>query len=74
MEWIFFGVFSIFAAMLFNYIQPRILATSIGQTTTAKGYIGATLVTAAGFFIVLALAGFLMSLVVGKRAAEVPTA
>ena len=73
MEWIFFGVFSIFAAILFNAIQPKIAAMSWAQTTSAKGYVGMTLVTAAGFFVVLAAAGFLMSLVVGKRSAEIPT-
>lgn len=74
MEWIFFGVFSIFAAILYNFIAPKIAQTQLGQSTSAKGYIGQTLVTAVAFFVVLAAASLLMSIVVGKRAAELPTA
>lgn len=66
MEWLFFGVFSVFAAILFNAIQPRIAAMSWAQTTSAKGYIGMTLVTATGFFVVLLVAGFIMKMVTGR--------
>lgn len=74
MEYAFFAVFSIVAAMIFNFIQPKIAAMSWAQTTSAKGYVGMTLVTAAGFFVVLAAAGFLMSMVLGAKGAEIPTA
>ena len=66
MEWFFFGAFAVVAAMIFNFINPKITAMSWAQKGTASGYVGTTLVTAAAFFVVLALAGVLMS-IVSKR-------
>ena len=73
MEWAFFGVFALVAAMLFNYIQPTILSQSWASTISSTGgtagtptFIGNTLVTGLGFFVVLIAAGFLMK-IVGKR-------
>ena len=63
MEFVFYFGFAVVAALLFNAIQPRILAMSWAQSSNAKTYAGTTLVTALGFFIVLLLAGFLVSLV-----------
>lgn len=63
MPFVFFGIFAIVAAILFNAIQPRILAMSWAQSSNAKTYAGTTGVTALGFFIVLLLAGFLVGLV-----------
>ena len=67
MEWAFFGVFALVAAMIFNYVQPMIAAQSWAQTPGATGFIGKTLVTGLGFFVVLFAAAFLMKMVTGKR-------
>ena len=67
MEWVFFGVFSILAAVIFNFVNPKITASTWAQSPSASGYMGRTLVTGAAFFIVLVAAGFLMSIVTGKR-------
>jgi hypothetical protein len=67
MEWAFFGVFALVAAMIFNYVQPMITAQSWAQTPGASSFIGKTLVTGLGFFVVLIAAAFLMKLVTGKR-------
>jgi hypothetical protein len=67
MEWVFFGVFSILAAIIFNYVNPKVSAMSWAQGPSASGYIGKTLVTGAAFFVVLIVAGLLMSAVTGKR-------
>jgi protein-S-isoprenylcysteine O-methyltransferase Ste14 len=66
MEWVFFAVFSVLAALVFNFVNPKIMAMSWAQTPNASSFIGRTLVTAASFFVVLAVAGVLMSLVTGK--------
>lgn len=73
MEWIFFGVFSILAAIIFNFVNPKVSSMAWAQTPSASGYIGKTLVTGAAFFIVLAAAGMLMSVVTG-RSGKIPTA
>lgn len=73
MEWIFFGAFSILAAILFNFANPKVMAQSWAQTPGASSYIGKTLVTGLSFFIVLAAAGFLISMV-KSSAATPPTA
>lgn len=62
----FFAVFSILAALIFNFINPKIMALQWAQDKGTASYAGRTLVTAASFFIVLAAAGVLMSLVTGK--------
>lgn len=68
MEWIFFGIFSVIAALLYNFIYPKITAMSWAQTPSASSYAGKTLVTALAFFVVLIAAGFIMSAVIGKKA------
>ena len=68
MEFVFFAAFSIFAAVIFNFIYPKIQATTWAQSASAKGYIGMTLVTATGFFIVLFVASLLMGVVTGRKA------
>lgn len=67
MEWVFFAVFSVVAAMIFNWVNPRIMATTWAQSPGASSFIGKTLVTGAAFFIVLIAASFLMALVTGKH-------
>lgn len=68
MEFVFFGAFSIFAAVIFNFLYPKIQATAWAQSASAKGYIGMTLVTGAAFFVVLFVASLLMGIVTNKRA------
>lgn len=68
MEWVFFAAFSVLAAIIFNFINPKIMAMEWAQTQSASSYIGRTLVTAASFFVVLAAAGVIMSLVAKKVA------
>lgn len=73
MEWVLFGVLSVVAAMVFNFVNPYI----VGKTTDfASGsslpYVRKTLVTAASFFVVLLVAGFLVGLL--TKGADIPTA
>lgn len=72
MEWVFFGAFSVLAAVIFNYVNPKIMSMQWAQTQGAASYFGKTLVTAVSFFVVLTLAGVLMSLV--SRKAQLPSA
>lgn len=72
MDFVFFGVFAILAAIIFNWVNPKVMATAWAQGPGASSYIGKTLVTGAAFFIVLIAAGFLMSLVTGRRAVASP--
>lgn len=71
MEWVLFGVLSILAAILFNFVNPKILA-SPSTTGLQASYAGKTLLTGAAFFVVLLVAAFIMSMVDGG--AEIPTA
>lgn len=66
MEWIFFGAFSVVAAMLFNFAYPKIQAMEWAQKAGGKGFIGITLVTASAFFVVLIVASFLMATVIRR--------
>jgi hypothetical protein len=72
MHLVFFGAFSIVAAILFNFLSPKITAMISGPvtdatgTTSTGGFVGTTLVTAVSFFLVLLAAGFLMGLVSNK--------
>ena len=63
MEFVFFGIFAVIAALLYNAISPRIMAMSWAQSPSATTYAGKTLVTGVAFFVVLLAAGFIMSLV-----------
>lgn len=71
MEFVFFGAFALVAAMIFNVINPKVMAMSWAQAQNMQGFIGRTLVTGAAFFVVLFAAGFLMKLVL-NRAPHVP--
>lgn len=70
MDLLFFGAFSILAALLFNAANPRIMAMKWAQSPRAMTYAGKTGVTAISFFVVLLAAGFVMSLV--KQGASTP--
>lgn len=70
MEFLFFAAFSILAAMLFNFGNPRIMAMSWAQTPRATTYAGKTIVTALSFFVVLMAAGLIMGFV--KQGASTP--
>jgi hypothetical protein len=67
MEWIFFAAFAVLAAILFNYAQPKIMATSWAQKPGAATYAGKTAITAIGLFVVLIVAAFAMTVVTGKK-------
>jgi hypothetical protein len=66
MELVFFGAFSVVAAMIYNYVSPKIFAMSWAQTASAKGFVGKTLVTGAAFFVVLVGAGIALGIVTSK--------
>lgn len=73
MEIVFFAGFAVLAAILFNAIQPRILAMSWTQGSNAKTYAGTTAITALGFLVVLLLAGFIVG-TVGLGSGKPPSA
>lgn len=73
MDWVFFGAFAVVAAIIFNFVNPKIMAMQWAQNQSASSYVGKTLVTAVSFFAVLVLAGLIVSFV-KPSAATPPTA
>jgi len=75
MSFVFFAIFALIAAMLFNAISPK-LGTYAAKNTKAaafvQGYAGKTVLTAIGLFVTLFIAAFALSLI-GKDA-SIPTA
>ena len=78
MEWIMFLALSAIAAILFNPVFG-FLSSKAGtvQNTSAQkflgSYAGRTAVVTAAFMVVLVVAASLMSLIGGRKAADVPT-
>lgn len=74
MEFLVFFAFSILAAIGFNAVNPRVMATKWAQDPRAAGYVGRTLFTGVSFFIVLIAAGFLVRFLDKGSIATPPTA
>lgn len=74
MEFVLFFAFSVLAAIGFNALNPKIMATKWAQDPRAAGYAGRTLFTAVSFFLVLIAAGFVVGLADKGGAARPPTA
>jgi hypothetical protein len=70
MHYLFFFVFSLVAAMLFNWFSPIVSGLSFLQpasgASTTSIFIWKTLATAVAIFGVLIVAGLLMDVVVGS--------
>lgn len=78
MEYVLFFALSAIAALLFGPVSAKLnsLAGSVQNSKAQQllgSYAGRTAVTATAFFVVLIVAASLMSLLVGRKAAEVPT-
>lgn len=78
MEWLLFIALSAIAAILFNPVSGFVNKQASGVQNSAAqqflgSYAGRTAVTTVAFFIVLVTAASVMSLVGGKKAADVPT-
>jgi len=67
MEWIFFAAFATLAAILFNYANPKVMASTWAQKPGAATYAGKTAITAGMLFVVLIVAAFAMTIVTGRK-------
>lgn len=76
--YLLFAAVSAIAALLFNPVQTRLNGFA-GKATNTRAqqffgsYAGRSAVTTAAFFLVLVAAASIMSLVAGKKAADIPT-